>query len=85
MLPATNIMPMLAIRYASQLPVPAMPATTVMFSAGVRVGATLAIDWPIVSTKPRLPPRSPGAAPISPASTATMRSAGKLTDSGRSG
>jgi hypothetical protein len=25
-----------------------------MFSAGVQVGATLAMDWPMVSRKPRL-------------------------------
>jgi hypothetical protein len=55
-------------------------ATTVMLSAGVRVGATLAIDWPIVSTKPRLPPRSPGATLISLASPEAMRSAGRLID-----
>src|SRR6476660_7963046 len=35
-----------------------MPATTVMFSAGVQVGATLAMDWPMVSRKLRLLLRS---------------------------
>jgi len=55
MLPATNIMPIVAIRKASQLPIPAIPAMTATVSAGVPVGAMLATDWPIVSTRLRLP------------------------------
>ena len=45
------------MKYESQLPVPANPATTAMLMAGVSVGPTAASDWPIVSNKLNAPGR----------------------------
>src|SRR5256885_9291419 len=43
---------MVPMKYDSQQPIPASPATTVMFKTGVSVGEMAASDCPIVSINP---------------------------------
>jgi hypothetical protein len=44
--------PSVPMKYESQQPIPARPATTVMFRTGVSVGDMAASDCPIVSINP---------------------------------
>src|SRR5258707_15152056 len=50
--------PRVPMKYDIQQPSPASPATTEIFSAGVRVGAIAARDWPTVSIRFTAPDRN---------------------------